>query len=356
MSSRRLGVAQLSFWFVHAEEFCHRALLTPGVDLIGAWDSDIDRGERRCRAHGIPFEPDLTRLLERPDLDAVSICAEPFRHPELVEAVAEAGKQILIEKPMASSVDGARRIVDAAKRHGVGVMPAYNLRYHPMSAILKATVDSGELGELVRVRRLHGHFLEFETAGFRAGEIAADWVNPVLERRDSLFFAGSHVALWYEWMFGMPTSVSCMRFNVVRDLPVEDNTTAMLNFDNRFIGVMEISETLIAQQSVTEIYGTDGVIVQRRGNLPSTRVRDEGRSPIMIFDRRRNEWRAPAVPSQFLRHEDGYSSAGVFLSSLLADKPFPDGPESGLRSIAILAAAELSSQQHREVGLDEVLV
>jgi predicted dehydrogenase len=355
MASRRVGVAQLSFWFVHAEEFCHRAQLTPGVEFVAAWDNDEARGRDHSAAHGVRFEPDLERLLARDDIDAVSICAEPFRHPELVEAAAAAGKHILIEKPMAGSVEGARRIVAAQQRHGVQIMPAYNLRYHPLAQYVKSVVEDGSLGEIVRVRRLHGHYFEAEDAAFKAGTMAADWSDPIAEHRDSLFFAGSHVALWYAWMFGVPSSVSCMRHNVIRGLPVEDNATAILNYQGRFTGVMEVSETLIAQQAVSEIYGTDGVLIQRRGNLPSTRVRDSSRSPILLFDRKTDTWRAPSLPPHFLRHESKYNSVGVFLDALLHDEPVPDGPASGLDSIAILQAAEVASKERREVELAEVL-
>lgn len=354
MVSRRLGVAQLSFWFVHAEEFCHRALMTPGVDLVAGWDADATRGRDHSARYGIRFEPDLDRLLARDDIDAVSICAEPFRHPELAEAAAAAGKHILIEKPIAGSIEGARRIVAAQERHGVQVMPAYNLRYNPLAQYVKSVVDSGSLGRIVRVRRLHGHYLEAENASFDPEKMAAHWRNPFDERRDSLFFVGSHVALWYVWMFGMPSSVSCVRHNVIRGLPVEDNATAILNYDQQFTGVMEVSETLISQQVVSEIYGTEGVVILRRGNLPSTRVRDSSRSPILLFDRKTETWRVPALPPHFLRHESRYNSAGVFLDALLHGDPLPDGPLSGLDSIAILQAAEVASRERREVALAEV--
>lgn len=355
MVSRRVGVAQLSFWFVHAEEFCHRAIMTPGVDLVATWDGDVTRGRSHSARFGVRFEPDLDRLLARDDIDAVSICAEPFRHPELAEAAAAAGKHILIEKPMAGSVEGARRIVAAQERFGVQIMPAYNLRYHPLAQYVKSVIDSGSIGEIVRVRRLHGHYFEAESASFNPKKMAADWGNPFEERRDSLFFAGSHVALWYVWMFGVPSSVSCVRYNVIRGLPVEDNTTAILNYQQRFTGVMEVSETLISQQMVSEIYGTEGVVILRRGNLPSTRVRDSSRSPILLFDRKTETWRAPALPPHFLRHESRYNSAGVFLDALLHGDHLPDGAVSGLDSIAILQAAEVASRERREVALAEVL-
>lgn len=200
-----LRVAQLSFWFVHADQFCAQALATPNVELVGVWDNDREPGERKAAEIGVPFEPDRDRLLARPDLNAVSLCAEPFHNPELVEATAQAGKHILIKKPMAADLEGAARIVGAVERHGVHLMPAFNLRYHPVSLKLKELVETGAVGLIGRVRRLHGHSALYERGGFEYQGIAraGRWGDPVAERRDSLFFAGSHGALWFQWMFGV---------------------------------------------------------------------------------------------------------------------------------------------------------
>ncbi|AYY13780.1 gfo/Idh/MocA family oxidoreductase [Actinobacteria bacterium YIM 96077] len=354
MSRQDLRIAQLSFWFMHANEICRRAQAAPGVQLAAVWDSDQARGNRKAAQFGVPFEPELATLLDRDDIDAVSMCAEPARHPDLVEAAAAAGKHVLIEKPIAGDVAGARRIVEAARTHGVQIMPAYNLRHHPLAQRVKQLVDDGAVGEVVRVRKLHGHYLEYEAADYRADRITRAWGDPHDERRDSLFFAGTHVSLWFEWMFGMPESALCVRQTVVDGLPVEDNSTVMFRYP-RYVGVSELSETLAAQQPVTEIYGTEGTILQLRGNLPSTRVFNPARTPLLIFNRRDDSWWVPDLPPHFLRHEDQYHSAGVFFEALRREEPVPTSPEAGLRSIAMLVAAERAAATGREVRMDEVV-
>jgi predicted dehydrogenase len=354
MTRPTLGVAQLSFWFVHADEMCRRAQSTPGVRLVAAWDSDPVRGSRKAEEFGVPFEPDLDRLLARDDVQAVTLCAEPARHPELVEAAAAAGKHLLVEKPIAADLDGARRIVAAVRRHGVQLMPAYNLRHHPLALHVKKLVDAGVVGHLVRVRKLHGHYMEFEDAGYDPDRITQSWRDPLYERRDSLFFAGSHVTLWLEWMFGLPERVVCVRHTAVQGLPVEDNSTIVFTYP-RFVAVVELSETLPAQTAVTEVYGLDGVIVQLRGNLPSTRVTNPARTPLMVFDRHTDTWTVPDLPPHFLRHEAHYTSPGVFFTALQTDQPVPTTAEDGLRSIAMLVAAEQAAATGREVHLADLL-
>lgn len=346
-SGRPLRVAQLSFWFVHAEQFCDLAVQVPGVELVGLWDNDPDRGARYAVKYGVPFEPDLEKLLADPELDAVSLCAEPFRHPDLVEAAAAAGKHVLIEKPMAADLEGAARIVRAVERAGVQGMPAYNLRFHPVSLALKELVDSGELGRLTRGRRLHGHSLAYERGGMDGRRIPTvlGWGDAVAERRDSLFFAGSHAALWFQWMFGCPETVQCATSTATPGLPVEDNSIVLMRYADGLLATMESSETMLAQPAVAEIYGTDAVAVQTVGNLPSTRVWNHDTTPLRVFRRSTSEWVAPALPPQFLRHELSYSPPGQFFQALLTGRPVPTDVRDGYDSLAILVAAEEAARE-----------
>lgn len=337
-----LGVAQLSFWFIHAHQFCIQALETEGVDLVAAWDPDPARGKRYAHEYDIPFIADLDELLARDDIEAVSLCAEPFRQPLLAEATAAAGKHMLIEKPVAGDLAGAERLVRAVEAHGVQAMPAYNLRHHPVAQEVKRLVDTGTLGRLARVRRLHGHSYAYERGEFDARRIGEHlgWHDPVAERRDSLFFAGSHVALWLQWMFGSPSHAIASTTTVTHALPVEDNSVALLDYPDGFLVTIENSETILAQGTVTELYGTDAVALHRFGNLPSTRVWNHDMSPLLIFRRATEEWEAPRLPPAFLRHEWQHNSPGQFFHALCEDHPVPTDVYDAYDSIAILSAIE----------------
>lgn len=76
-----IRVAQLSFSFLHAEEFCRCAGEAWDVELVGIWDSDHERGRQAAGRHWVPFYKDLNELLGQENLDAVSLCAEPLCNP-----------------------------------------------------------------------------------------------------------------------------------------------------------------------------------------------------------------------------------------------------------------------------------
>jgi predicted dehydrogenase len=112
----------------------------------------VDAREERARevASRLGCKP-YTRiedLLARRDVEAVSIATPDPLHREHAVLAAEAGKHILLEKPLAPTVAEGRAIVDAARKAGVLLMVDYILRFDPRYLAVKAAVDRGELGRL----------------------------------------------------------------------------------------------------------------------------------------------------------------------------------------------------------------
>tara|TARA_B100002003_G_scaffold180655_1_gene168642 strand:+ start:105 stop:563 length:459 start_codon:yes stop_codon:yes gene_type:complete len=90
---------------------------------------------------------DYRDVLQRDDIDVVVICLLHRMHAENVTAAAEAGKHILVEKPLADMVEECDRIIEAAARNNVTLMPAHTQRYYPVVKKTKEILDSGELGD-----------------------------------------------------------------------------------------------------------------------------------------------------------------------------------------------------------------
>ena len=90
-------------------------------------------------------------LAEHADLDAVIVATPEWLHVEPALAVVEAGKHVLLEKPLATGVSDGERIVAAAETQGVTLMICHQLRFDPRYALAKEAVDRGDIGELVHV-------------------------------------------------------------------------------------------------------------------------------------------------------------------------------------------------------------
>lgn len=95
---------------------------------------------------------DAREMCELADIDAVDICTIHDTHAELAIAAAEAGKHVLLEKPMAISLDECRAIVEATEEAGVTFMVAQHLRHVPSYMALRRRIQAGELGRIWSAR------------------------------------------------------------------------------------------------------------------------------------------------------------------------------------------------------------
>jgi predicted dehydrogenase len=96
-------------------------------------------------------------VLDRDDVDAVDICTPNRLHAEMATAAAAAGKHVLVEKPMATTVEDADRMLAAADAAGVVLMPAHNLRFAPPLVATREAVATGRIGAVVSFRSAFGH-------------------------------------------------------------------------------------------------------------------------------------------------------------------------------------------------------
>ena len=91
-------------------------------------------------------------LIADPDIDAVINPLPNSLHAEWTIKSAEAGKHILCEKPLAVTVEGAQRMIDAAEANGVLLMEGFTTQFQPMMPFIRETIDSGEIGEVMIAR------------------------------------------------------------------------------------------------------------------------------------------------------------------------------------------------------------
>jgi predicted dehydrogenase len=121
----------------------------PGSELRWCCDaSEQARARVGAIFPGARLTADLEDLLADPELDAIALATPVPTHAELATAVLEAGKHCFVEKPLAQSVAGARRVVDAAAASGRVLMVGHLLEYHPGVRKLGELAGGGELGEI----------------------------------------------------------------------------------------------------------------------------------------------------------------------------------------------------------------
>ncbi|NLK07252.1 MAG: Gfo/Idh/MocA family oxidoreductase [Firmicutes bacterium] len=164
----KIGI--MSFAHLHAHAYVDAIRQMPGVELIGVADSDLSRGQAAADQAETKLFPTFEALLES-DVDGVVITAANADHRRLTEMAAAAGKHILCEKPIATSLEDARAMEKAVKEAGVKFQMAFPCRFIPAVQNLKRQYDHGGLGRVVLIRSTNrgkmpgGFFVEPELSG-----------------------------------------------------------------------------------------------------------------------------------------------------------------------------------------------
>ena len=122
----------------------------PGVRLKMICDaSEAIRGGLQSQFPGIAIEADYAAVLADPEIEAVVLAVPAVDHFDTARQALEAGKHVYVEKPIALSFDHARQLTEMAEQRGLRLMVGHLMEYHPALKVLRALVDSGELGEIL---------------------------------------------------------------------------------------------------------------------------------------------------------------------------------------------------------------
>lgn len=123
----------------------------PGVQLVAIADTDIESLQSVARRHSCSAYTNYKQLLDEQELDAVSVVVPTVHHLEVAQCVIAHGIHLLIEKPIARSVDEGQQIIDAAKRSGVRLAIGHVERFNPAVIALKEHILRGELGSIFQL-------------------------------------------------------------------------------------------------------------------------------------------------------------------------------------------------------------
>ncbi|MEN6643447.1 MAG: Gfo/Idh/MocA family oxidoreductase [Armatimonadia bacterium] len=265
----KLGIGVLGWAHGHVGSYAGLIKDFDDAQLIMAWDHDQARGQRSAEQFGGGYSPDPSDVLDNPDIQLVIIGAETNRHPDLCVAAANAGKDIILQKPMALSSEACDDIIAAVEKNGVFFSLAFQMRYDPCNLKMKQMCDDGKLGKVGIVRRRHCLNLLFNEA-FATGP--SSWHIDPVQNMGMFMDDASHATDWLYWMLGEPVSVMAEIDNVLSTCAPDDTGLALYRFKNGEFGYVLNSSVVWASESTSEIYGDQGVLIENYGDGPSTAI------------------------------------------------------------------------------------
>jgi UDP-N-acetylglucosamine 3-dehydrogenase len=249
----RIGI--LSFAHMHAASYAAGLRRHPGAELAGIWDDDPARGAEFARQFDAPFFDDLDALLGS-GLDGVIVTAENVNHRHLTERAAAAGLWVLSEKPLATTVEDARAMIDACRAAGVGLGTAFPCRHSPPLMAAHRRITSGEFGDILAVSCTNNG----SYPGGWFGDLALSGGGATMDHT-------VHVIDLLRWMLGREfTRVYCENGNLTgRDTPLDDTGVLLLEMEGG-VKVSHIASWNRARSYPTwgdvtlEFIGTGGVL------------------------------------------------------------------------------------------------
>ena len=204
-----------------------------GAKLVAACDSDGTKAADIGRQFSIPHFIDMHTMMRSVAIDVVVVLTESGNHAKHVVELARHGKHIVVEKPMALTLDDADAMIRACDESGVKLFVVKQNRFNVPVLKLRAALDAGRFGKLVlgtvRVRWCRPQ-VYYDHDSWR-GTWALD--GGVLTNQ-----ASHHVDL-LEWMMGEVDSVFAMSATALANIEAEDTAVVTLRFRNGALGVIE---------------------------------------------------------------------------------------------------------------------
>ncbi len=239
----------------HAHVYHH----LPQAELVAVCDLNEQRaGEIAERYDVSQVYIDYRDLLARADIAAVSIATPDFAHREIAVAAAKAGKHILVEKPLATTVEDAEAILQAVEEAGVTLMVDFHNRVNPALVTAKQSVAAGELGEL-----------QYIYARLSNTTFVPTQMLPWASQSSALWFLASHTLDMSCWLLDdQPKRVYAVsRSGVLQSLGVDtqDFHVAIVEFERGAVVTLENCWILPETEPNVfnlklQILGSDGVM------------------------------------------------------------------------------------------------
>ena len=204
-----------------------------GAELVAVADQHLDRAEALGEAKNVPAYTDMHKMMEVEKPDVVTVLTESGLHAQHVTELAPHGADIVVEKPMALTLEDADKMIETCDRHGVRLFVVKQNRFNVPVVELRKALEAGRFGKLVlgtvRVRwcRPQAYYDQDSWRGTWAYD------GGVLTNQ-----ASHHIDL-LEWMMGDVESVFAKSTTALVDIEAEDTAIVTLKFKNGALGIIE---------------------------------------------------------------------------------------------------------------------
>ena len=321
-----------------------------GAKLVGCFSATFASAERFAGEQGCQAYETLDEMLANPEIDIITICTPSGAHLDPAVAAANAGKHVVVEKPLEITLKRCDKIIEACRKNGVKLCTVMPSRFGAANQALKKAIEDGRFGRLT----LGDTFVKwwrpqsyYDSGGWR-GTWALDgggaYMNQAIHNVDLL-----------QWFIGDVESVVAMTGTLAHErIEVEDTGVAALRFANGAIGTMTATTSAWPGfLKKTEIHGDAGSVIVEQDSVlhwefEKKLARDK--SVLSKLGPKTGNTGGASDPKaiSFQGHLDQFKD---FVKAIQTDsEPLVDG-EEGRKSVEIILAIYKSSWTGKRVDL-----
>lgn len=303
----------------------------PGVEITAICGENLEKVKRLAEAYGGSAYENLDRFFEHKPMDAVLIGTPSGLHAEQGIAAAHHGLHVLVEKPLAVTLEQTDALIVACEEEGVKLGVFFQDRVAPGVSKLKELIDEGRLGKLIlasaRVKwyRPPDYYKESRWRG--------RWA---LDGGGALMNQGVHTVDLLLWLIGDVNTVWAKGSTALHDIEVEDTLVAALEFSNGALGTFEATTSAYpGYPRRLEVTGSEGTIILEGDRIISADLRTPLHELIHTEPAVQDERSASPVISDTRGHRKIIEN---FLEAIATEKLLVCDGRQGRRSVELVRA------------------
>ncbi len=229
-----------------------------GAQLVGVAGRRPEAVSEFATKHDVEGFESIESMLADPRIQAVSVCTPSGAHLDPAVAAAEAGKHVIVEKPLEVTTERCDQIISACEKAGVRLAVTFQSRFHQSSQLMKKAVDAGRFGKITLGDAYVKWFRSQEY--YDSGAWRGTWK---LDGGGALMNQAIHSVDLLLWLMGDVEEISAMVATMTHErIEVEDVAVANLKFKNGALGVIEATTTAFpGSLKRIEISGSGGTAV-----------------------------------------------------------------------------------------------
>ncbi len=228
-----------------------------GYELVACSNRGRAKGEEFAAKYGCAFVPGVRDLCARPDIDYVDVCTFPDSHVQVCRWAAENGKHVLLQKPMALTLEECRTMIALCREAGVGLGVVSQHRFDECAVFLKTALEAGRLGRLLQ---LDGYVKWHRPQAYYDRPGKGTWA---VEGGGALINQGIHTADVMQYLAGPVRRVFAhWQLGATHAMEAEDLINAVLVYETGAGGVLQAAtSTWPGYPERIEIHGSKGTAV-----------------------------------------------------------------------------------------------